>query len=188
MPSLGKMGIKLEMPAPYSGSSDLMVFEEWLTQLLAWLTIQQLDVLEPGQNSIQLNILSLALKDRALTFFKNKRDDYVARAVPYDFRHAILDLRDRFLHKHSALTAQARYKSMTQGNKSMKTLFEDLMDEADRLVCFPSSYKLWMRFIEALRRDIRQEIHKRGYYAEDCYVCYLASNFGILLHSKQDIP
>src|ERR1700689_360576 len=42
---LGKMGIKIEAPAPYSGSSDLSVFEEWLTQLLAWLQIQQLDVL-----------------------------------------------------------------------------------------------------------------------------------------------
>jgi hypothetical protein len=71
------------------------------------------------------------------------------------------------LHKHTALAAQSKYKNMTQGSKSVQTLFEDLMEEADRLVCFPSSYELSIRFIEALRKDIRQEIHKRGYYAED---------------------
>jgi Zinc knuckle len=164
---LGKMGIKIEAPAPYSGSSDLSVFEEWLTQLLAWLQIQQLDVLESSQNSLRLNILSLTLKERALSFFKGRQDEHIISAKAYDFRHAILDLRDRFLHRHTALVAQSKYRAMTQGSKSVQTLFEDLMEEADRLVCFPSSYELKLRFIEALRKEIRVEIHKRGYYAED---------------------
>lgn len=167
LPSHLKKGLKLDLPEAYSGSSDVTAFEEWLTKLLAWFQLYQTDVLTYDQNATRLHILTIALKERALSFHRGKREEYEDRGRTYDFRHAIFDLRDRFLHRHSALTAQARYKAMTQGSKSVQALYEDLLDEADRLVEFPSRYELRMRFVQALRKDIRTEVHKRGLRAED---------------------
>jgi hypothetical protein len=41
----GKMGVKVPMPKPYNGSAqDLVVFENWLSQLLGWLQLNHMDV------------------------------------------------------------------------------------------------------------------------------------------------
>jgi hypothetical protein len=65
-----KLGIKTGLPKGYEGDPDLTVFENWLSLLLGFFRIHQLDVLNEGQDRTRLEILGEALKEKAHTYFR----------------------------------------------------------------------------------------------------------------------
>jgi hypothetical protein len=66
---LHTLGIKAALPKPYEGQPDQTGFENWLSLLLGFFRIHQLDVLTEVQDCTHLEILGQSLISRALTFF-----------------------------------------------------------------------------------------------------------------------
>ncbi|KAG8775657.1 hypothetical protein FRC20_008274 [Serendipita sp. 405] len=147
---LGKMGVKLELPPPYDGSSDVREFENWISKLIAWLRLQRLDVLSEEQNEQRLDLLQLSVTGKVSAFLKTRMENMREHRVDPDFRDLVLDMKHRFVNQHSALNAKNRYDEMAQGSKDVVTYYEDLLDAAERLVSYPD----------------QRDVHKLGYRAE----------------------
>jgi hypothetical protein len=137
---LTKMGVKIPLPGVYSGSKDVEEFENWLAKLIGWFQMHQLDVLVPEMNIVRVQLLSQSLDGKAITYYHHQIDDYWYSNKYWDFQDAILDLRDRFLHKSTALTAVHKFDSLNQGNKDVRGLFEALQNEANRMIEPPGDY------------------------------------------------
>ena len=83
------------MPKPYDGSTrDLVVFENWLSQLLGWLQLNRMDVRDSHMDQYRVHLLSQALEGRAITYYHQRIDDFQLSGRTWSFREAILDLRD----------------------------------------------------------------------------------------------
>ena len=64
-----KLGIKTSLPKSYEGNSDPVAFKNWISLLLGFFRIHQLDVLNEGQDRMRLEILGQALAGKAHTYF-----------------------------------------------------------------------------------------------------------------------
>jgi hypothetical protein len=64
---------------------------------LGFFRIHQLDVLNEGQDHTHLEILGQALKDKAHTYFREHMGQFLEQGLNWDFREAILDLKERYL-------------------------------------------------------------------------------------------
>ena len=65
-----KLGIKLSLPKAYEGQPDQTAFENWLSLLLRFFRIHQLDILNEAQDHARLEILGQSLKEGAHTYFQ----------------------------------------------------------------------------------------------------------------------
>ena len=97
---LHKLGIKYTLPKAYEGQPDQTTFENWLSLLLGFFRIHQLDILNEVQDRACLEILGQALKESAQTYFQERHQKIQERGEVWDFREAILDLRDMYLYKN----------------------------------------------------------------------------------------
>ena len=155
-----KLSIKTGLPKGYEGEPDPTVFENWLSLLLGFFRIHQLDVLNEGQDRTRLEILGQALKDKAHTYFRERMGQFLERGEPWDFREAILDLRDRYLYKSTPFTAAQKFNTIKQGSKDSQALYDDLTTQAARMIEYPSDYQFRLRFMLALRPEILDYIIK----------------------------
>ena len=155
-----KLGIKTGLPKGYEGDPDPTVFENWLSLLLGFFRIHQLDVLNEGQDRTRLEIMGQALKDKAQLYFRERMGQIHERGETWDFREAILDLRDRYLYKSTPFTAAQKFNTIKQGSKDTQALYDDLTTQAARMVEYPSDYQFRLRFMLALRPDILEYIIK----------------------------
>jgi len=111
---LHKLGIKSPMPKAYEGQSDQTSFENWLSLLLGFFRIHQLDVLNEVQDRACLEILGQSLKDSRHTYFREKHQKLLEQGEVWDFREAILDLRDRYLYKSTPFVAPRKSETIMQ--------------------------------------------------------------------------
>jgi len=155
-----KLGIKTGLPKCYEGEPDPTTFENWLSLLLGFFRIHQLDVLNEGQDRTRLEILGQALKDKAHTFFRERMGQFLEQGLPWDFRDAILALKDRYLYKSTPFTAAQRFNTIKQGSKDTQALYDDLTTQAARMIEYPSDYQFRLRFMLALRPEILDYIIK----------------------------
>ena len=54
---VSRLGIKVPLPEPYDGVSDLEKFEVWLAKLIGWFQLYDLDIDEAVMDKTQLKIL-----------------------------------------------------------------------------------------------------------------------------------
>jgi hypothetical protein len=173
-----KLGIKTGLPKGYEGDPDLTVFKNWLSLLLGFFRIHQLDVLNKGQDCTHLEILGQALKEKAHTYFRERMGQFLERGETWDFREAILDLRDRYLYKSTPFTAAQKFNTIKQGNRDMQALYDDLTMQAACMIEYPSDYQFRLRFMLALHPEILEYIIKThcisvesSTIAEICMAC-----------------
>lgn len=179
IPSMQKLGVKVALPEAYDGGSDLEAFENWLTQLVNWLRMYRLDEESVLMNEARINILSQALKGKAVSYFRQRMDDHRDNGTEWDFRDAILDIKDRFLHKSTALSAANKFEQMTQGGRDVQSLLEDLRSESHRMVERPTDYAFRKRFLEALKPEVARHVILQGNNAE-------SSDLMTLVHAAND--
>jgi hypothetical protein len=153
-----KLGIKSSLPKPYEGQPDQTVFENWLSLLLGFFRIHQLDVLNEVQDRARLEILGQALKDGAHTYYRERHQKFLEQGEPWDFREAILDLRDRYLYKITPFMAARKFETVMQGNRDAQALYDDLTTQAARMIEYPSNYHFRLRFMLALRPEVLEYI------------------------------
>jgi hypothetical protein len=155
-----KLGIKTGLPKCYEGDPEPVTFENWLSLLLGFFRIHQLDVLNEGQDRTRLEILGQALAGKAHTYFRERFGSFLERGETWDFREAILDLRERYLYKSTPFSAAQRFESIKQGSRDTQALYDDLTTQAARMIEYPSDYQFRMRFMLALRPEITEYIIK----------------------------
>ena len=155
-----KLGIKTGLPKCYEGEPDPTVFENWLSLLLGFFRIHQLDVLNEGQDRTRLEILGQALKGKAHTYFRERMGQFLEQGANWDFREAVLDLKDRYLYKSTPFTAAQLFDTIKQGNKDTQALYDELTTQAARMIEYPSDYQFRFRFMLALRSEIMDHIIK----------------------------
>lgn len=155
-----KLGIKTGLPKCYKGEPDPTVFENWLSLLLGFFRIHQLDVLNEGQDRTHLEILGQALKEKAHTFFRERMGQLLEQGVNWDFREAILDLKDCYLYKSTPFTAAQWFDTIKQGSKDKQALYDDLTTQAAHMIEYPSDYQFRLRFMPALCPEILDYIIK----------------------------
>jgi len=155
-----KLGIKTGLPKGYEGEPDPTIFENWLSLLLGFFRIHQLDVLNEGQDRMRLEILGQALKDKAHTYFRERMGQFLERGEAWDFRGAIMDLKDRYLYKITPFTASQKFSTIKQGSKDTQALYDELTTQAARIIEYPSECQFRLRFMLALRLDILDYIIK----------------------------
>ena len=155
-----KLGIKASLPKAYEGQPDQTAFENWLSLLLGFFRIHQLDVLNDAQDRARIEILGQSLKEGALTYFRERHQKFLELAEPWDFREAILDLRDRYLYKNTPFMAARKFETIMQGNRDAQALYDDLTTQAARMIEHPSDYHFRIRFMLALRPEVLDYIIK----------------------------
>jgi hypothetical protein len=155
-----KLGIKTGLPKCYEGDPEPVTFENWLSLLLGFFRIHQLDVLNEGQDRTRLEILGQALAGKAHTYFRERFGSFLELGETWDFREAILDLRERYLYKSTPFSAAQRFESIKQGSRDTQALYDDLTTQAARMIEYPSDYQFRMRFMLALRPEITEYIIK----------------------------
>ena len=157
---LHKLGIKSSLPKPYEGQPDQTGFENWLSLLLGFFRIHQLDVLTEVQDRARLEILGQSLKDNAHTYFRERHQKLLEQGQAWDFREAVLDLRDRYLYKNTPFVAARKFETIMQGTRDAQALYEELSTQAARMIEYPSDYHFRLRFMLALRPEVLEYIIK----------------------------
>ena len=94
----------------------------------------------------------------ALTYFRERHQKQQEQGEVWDFREAILDLRDRYLYKSTPLIAARKFKTLMQGERGVQALYDDLTTQAARMVEYPSDYHFRLRFMLALRPGVLEHI------------------------------
>ena len=155
-----KLGIKTGLPKCYEGEPDTTVFENWLSLLLGFFRIHQLDVLNEGQDRTRLEILGQALKGKAHTYFRERMGQFLEQGVNWDFREAVLDLKDCYLYKSTPFTAAQQFNTIKQGSRDMQALYDDLTTQAAHMIEYPSDYQFRFQFMLALCPEIMDHIIK----------------------------
>jgi hypothetical protein len=155
-----KLGIKSPLPKAYEGQPDQTSFENWLSLLLGFFRIHQLDVLNEVQDRARIEILGQSLKDNAHTYFRERHQKLLEQGEIWDFREAILDLRDRYLYKNTPFVAARKFETLMQGTRDAQALCDELTTQASRMVEYPSDYHFRLRFMLALRPEVLEYIIK----------------------------
>ena len=164
---LYKLGIRPSLPTPYGGQPDPTSFENWLSRLLGFFRIHHLDVLNEAQDRTRLEVLGRALKGSPRIYFWERYQRFMGQCEVWDFREAILDLRDRYLYKNAPLIAACKFATTIQGDRDVQALYDDLTTQAACLIEYPSDYHFRTRFMLALRPEVLEYITRfRGVSAE----------------------
>ena len=66
---------------------------------------------------------------------------FLERSEPWDFREAILDLRDCYLYKSTPFTAAQKFNTIKQGSKDSQALYDDFTMQAACMIKYPSDYQ-----------------------------------------------
>src|SRR5258706_10127811 len=135
-----KLGIKSSLPKAYKGQPDQTAFKNWLSLLLGFFRIHQLDVLNEAQDRAHLEILGQSLKEGAHTYFRECYQKFLELGEAWDFCEAILDLCDRYLYKSTLFIAAHKFEMLMQGNCDAQALYDDLTTQAACMVEHPSDY------------------------------------------------
>ena len=160
--NLSKLGVKLHAPNTYDGKGDPVAFENWLTKVLGWLTMMNLNVKSPEMNQVRIHMLSQLLDGKALIYYQN-RMERLALGEVWAFESAITELKERFLRGSNIMDASRRYDEMTQGTRDVQTLVEELWTEGQRLPDGgPPPFMFKVRLLEALRPEYVQHIIREG--------------------------
>jgi hypothetical protein len=165
-PKLAKLGIKLKLPEPYDGSANIDQFENWLALLVSWLQMYDLDGIDPHIDLMRVQLLCQTLKGRALSFYQTSLEEAREIGDIMSFRGMIIALKERFLHRATALDAAQKFENVTQGSRDTQALIEELRKYAARMVEPPSEYQMKRRFMFAMRKDISSWVISMGHNPE----------------------
>ena len=159
---VSRLGIKVPLPEPYDSVSDLEKFEVWLAKLIGWFQLYDLDIDKAVMDKTRLKILGQNLKDKAATYYRNRESEIRFQGERWTFSEAVLDLRDRFLHKATKLCVASKFENISQGSHDVQSLVDELRDLANRMVERPSDYQLKRRFLQALQPNITKWVVRTG--------------------------
>ena len=161
---LMRASVKLDHPETYVGSSDLEEFEVFIADILRGLKMNFL----LGETSIemQVNYLGTCLTGEAQEWFYRNVEQFDCQVCKWTLEMVVQGLQRRFLHTLTHHHASNKFDMVSQRNKTVQEVLNDLKKYAMRMIHPPDVYTFRKWFVSALRDLLRNEVLKKGYNAE----------------------
>ena len=132
------MRLNISPPEEYSGSSDLEVYETFVTGVLRWLRLHGL--LGVKYTETQVQFLGMQLKGNTSEWFTRnvERPDWPIR--DWSLESVIEGLQKRFLNSLTHRQVSNKFNTIEQGQKTVQELIQELTKYAARMVQYPDDY------------------------------------------------
>ena len=161
---LTRAGIKLDHPETYVGGSDLEEFKIFIAGSLRWLKMNCL----LGETSIEMQVdyLGTRLTGEVQEWFYRNVEQFDHHVREWTLETVAQGLQRRFLHTLTHHHASDKFDTVSQGNKTIQEVLNDLEKYAMRMIHPPDIYTFCKQFVLALHDLLRNEVLKKGYNAE----------------------
>ena len=130
--------MKLDHPETYAGDSDLEEFKVFIAGILRWLKMNCL----LGETSIemQVNYLGTRLTGEAQKWFYSNVERFDCQVREWTLETVAQRLQRRFLHTLTHHHASNKFDMVSQGNKTIKEVLNDLKKYATQMIHPPNVY------------------------------------------------
>ena len=158
------MRLNISPPEEYSGSSDLKVYETFVTGVLQWLRLHSL--LGVKYTKTQVQFLGMQLKGNARKWFTRNIEcpDWPIR--DWSLESVITGLQKRFLNSLMHRQASNKFDTIEQGQKTVQELIQELTKYTAQMVQYPDNYSFRRQLLAALRPSLQKEVLCRGITVE----------------------
>jgi hypothetical protein len=155
---------KLEPPKVYFGADDLVVFHNWLLDLLRH--CENLFLTGPAANSVRARVIPDALGGKALDFYNNSVDGLYAPANVL-FEDALIAVAMQCISRGAVIRAmtsfeQVAYNSDIGNNPDIGIVqyMTELDNLSNHMICVPDEYTILKRVVNTLPNDMREHLIK----------------------------
>ena len=121
-----------------------------------------------GETSVkmQVNYLGTHLTGEAQEWFYRNVEQFDCQVHKWTLEMVVQGLQRRFLHTLTHHHASNTFDMVSQGNKTVQEVLNDLKKYAAWMIHPPNVYTFCKRFVSALHDLLRNEVLKKGYNAE----------------------
>ena len=135
---LMRAGIKLDHPETYAGGSDLKEFEVFIAGILRWLKMNCL----LGETSIKMQVdyLGTHLTGEAQEWFYRNVEQFDRQVCEWTLEMVAQGLQRRFLHTLTHHHASNKFDTVSQGNKTVQEVLNNLKKYAMQMIHPPDVY------------------------------------------------
>ena len=145
--------MNLPKPEKYAGEDDIDKFDEWLVQLLVYFRIFKITGLRTDATRVQYT--GLYLSELAHQWYSQEVLAPTRRVRHWTFEDLIFGLFRRFIHEASAQNAAIQYnRTKYSADKGVLAFYNELMQQADRMVEPPDSYSFRRKYLGGLPQTI----------------------------------
>ena len=121
-----------------------------------------------GETSIkmQVNYLGTHLTGKAQEWFYRNVERFDRQVHEWTLETVAQGLQRRFLHTLTHHHVSNKFDTVSQGNKTIQEVLNDLKKYAARMIHIPDIYTFCKWFVSALHDSLCNEVLKKGYNAE----------------------
>ncbi|KIJ44782.1 hypothetical protein M422DRAFT_251769 [Sphaerobolus stellatus SS14] len=181
---LAKAGVKMGNPPTYNGERKLEKFENWVANVLRYMSLYNL--LGPRAGKIQIQFLGQCLVDEAQEWFYWQVERFDREVKHWDLESVMMGLQKWFMPTLSLNKVAVNYDRLMQGNMTMQQLHQELTKLAKQMVELPNVYSYRQRFMDALKPSIREEVLGKGFTAEFTKIDVLVAEAVMLDNAKSN--
>ena len=158
---LTQAGVKLDHPETYTGSSDLKEFEVFLAGILRWLKMNCL----LGETSVEMQVdyLGTCLTGEVQEWFYKNVERFDRQVREWTLETVAQGLQRRFLHTLTHHHASNKFDMVSQGNKTVQEVLNDLKKYAMQMIHPLNVYTFCKWFVSALCDLLCNEVLKKGH-------------------------
>ena len=138
-------GIKLDHPETYVGSSDLEEFEVFIAGILRWLKMNCL--LGEASIEMQVDYLGTCLTGKVQEWFYRNVERFDCQVREWTLETVAQGLQRRFLHTLTHHHASNKFDMVSQGNKTVQEVLNDLKKYAMWMIQLPDVYTFRKQFL-----------------------------------------
>ncbi|KIJ32842.1 hypothetical protein M422DRAFT_265325, partial [Sphaerobolus stellatus SS14] len=179
---LAKASVKMGNPPTYNGERNLEKFENWVANVLQYMSLYNL--LGPRAGKIQIQFLGQCLVDEAQEWFYRQVERFDREVKHWDLESVMMGLQKWFMPTLSLNKVAVNYDCLMQGNMTVQQLHQELTNLAKQMVELPNAYSYRRRFMDALKPSIREEVLGKGFTAEFTKIDVLIAEAVMLDNAK----
>ena len=121
-----------------------------------------------GETSIEMQVdyLGTHLTGKVQEWFYRNVERFDRQVREWTLEMVVQGLQRRFLHTLTHHHASNKFDTVSQGNKTVQEVLNDLKKYAAWMIHLPDIYTFRKRFVSALRDSLCNEVLKKGYNSE----------------------
>ena len=121
-----------------------------------------------GETSIEMQVdyLGTRLTGEAQEWFYRNVERFDHQVCEWTLEMVAQGLKRRFLHTLTHHHASNKFDTVSQGNKTVQEVLNNLKKYAARMIHLPNVYMFHKWFVSALHDSLCNEVLKKGYNAE----------------------
>ena len=118
------------------------------------------------QIEMQVNCLGTRLTGEAQEWFYRNVERFDRQVREWTLETVAQGLQRRFLHTLTHHHVSNKFDMVSQGNKTVQEVLNDLKKYAARMIHLPDIYTFHKQFVSALHDSLRNEVLKKDYNAK----------------------